>query len=252
MRGIALLHPVEQAQRVVVARPRPDRAIEPRHGLEIVVVDVGPGIDDLLERAGLAQEVRGQHLDRGLGRGRADAPDAGRELKGAAVGQVVAIDRGDHDVLETELAQRLGQMQGLLRIDAPGQPRLDVAEAAGAGAGVAQDHHRGVALGPALADVGAGRLLAHRVQPLRAHQLAGGVVARRGRRLDPDPGRLAPRCDGRRADDLGHGLNTGLLASQVDGRHPGVKRRNRGGSLHSHSRHPLTRRFPAQKWMARP
>ena len=80
-------------------------------------------------------------------------------------------------MLEAELGKRLGQVLGFVRIDALGQPRLDVAEAAGARAGVAKDHHRGVTLGPALADVRAGRLLAHRVQPLGPHQLARGVVA---------------------------------------------------------------------------
>jgi hypothetical protein len=33
------------------------------------------------------------------GRGRADRLDAADELEGAAVGQVVAVDRGDDDVL---------------------------------------------------------------------------------------------------------------------------------------------------------
>src|SRR5690606_17759235 len=96
-----------------------------------------------------------------------------------------------------------------------GQPGLDVAEGAGAGAGVAEDHHRGVALRPALADVRAGRLLAHRVQPLRAHQLTRGVVAGRGRRPDPDPRRLAPHAGpGRLVEELSHRACSAVALAQ--------------------------------------
>ena len=73
----------------------------------------------------------------------------------------------------------------------PGWPVRDVAEGAGAGAGVAHDHHGGVALRPALADVGAGGFLADRDEAVGAHQGAGLVVDRMGGRLYPDPGGLA-------------------------------------------------------------
>ncbi len=45
--------------------------------------------------------------------------------------------------------------------------------------------------GPALADIRAGRFLAHRGRGLRAHQLAGLGEALADRRLDPDPVGLA-------------------------------------------------------------
>src|SRR3712207_9475021 len=68
----------------------------------------------------------------------------------------------------------------------------DVAERTGPRAGVAHDHHGGVALRPALADVRAGRLLADRDEAVLAHQRPGLVVDRGGRRLGPDPLRPAP------------------------------------------------------------
>ena len=43
-----------------------------------------------------------------------------------------------------------------------------VAEGASACAGVAHDHHGGVALAPALADIGTGGLLAYRMEPMCA------------------------------------------------------------------------------------
>ena len=64
---------------------------------------------------------------------------------------------------------------------------LDRAEAAGPGAGVAQDHDRGRALVPALPDVRAAGLLADRVERQAAEQALELVVvlARRHPRADP-------------------------------------------------------------------
>jgi hypothetical protein len=92
------------------------------------------------------------------------------ELRRAAVGQIVAVDRGDDDMLEAELGRRGRDMLGLERIDRARHAGLDVAEGAGPGAGVAEDHHRRVLLGPAFADVRAGRFLAHRREVELAHQ----------------------------------------------------------------------------------
>ena len=162
--GIELLDPLQQPDRVEIARARPHREIERRHGFEIVVEDVGPRRDHHFERAVLAQEIRRQDFDRGRRAARADGADDLREMLGAAVGEIVAIDRGDDDMGEAELAGRLRDMLRLGGIERAGQPGLDVAEGAGARAGVAHDHEGGVLLVPALADVRAARLLAHRDQ----------------------------------------------------------------------------------------
>ena len=58
---------------------------------------------------------------------------------------------------------------GSLASSAPGKSGLDVAEGAGACAGVAHDHEGGVLLLPALADIRAAGLLAHGVQAVLAH-----------------------------------------------------------------------------------
>ncbi len=120
MRGVQLLDLLQQAQRVEVAGTRADGAVEPRHRLEVVVVDVGPGGDDRLDRTRLAQEVGGQDLDR---RARATGPDrldAAHELEGAAVRQIVAVDRGDHDVRQAHRGHDLGQVRRLVRVDRQG------------------------------------------------------------------------------------------------------------------------------------
>ncbi len=182
-----------------VARARPDRQIERRHGLEIVVEDVGPRLDDDVKRAVLAQEVRRQHLDRGSGRGGADGADHRGEMRRAAVRQIVAIDRGDDDMLETQLGDGVGDPLRLVRVESAGQPGLDVAEGAGARAGVAHDHHGGVLLRPALADIGAAGLLADGDEAVLAHDLARSRDSRRT--PAPSPG-SSPACAARpcRAD----------------------------------------------------
>ena len=93
---------------------------------------------------------------------------------------------------QAHLGHRIGHAVRLVRIQRVGQSGAHVAEGAGAGAGVAHDHERRVLLLPALADVRAARLLAHRHQLVVAHQLAGLLVFQGNRRLDAQPVRLLP------------------------------------------------------------
>ena len=117
----------------------------------------------------------------------ADGADGVGEMLRAAVGEIVAVDRGDDDVREAELGGRFADVRGFARIERAGQSGLDVAEGAGARAGVAHDHEGGVLLLPALADVGAAGLLAHGVQAVVAHDALRLEIAGRHRRLDADP-----------------------------------------------------------------
>ena len=98
---------LEKPQRREIARAGPHRQIKPRHGFEIVVEDVGPRRHHDFDRAGLAQEIRRQHFDRRAGAHVADGANGLREMLRAAVGQIVAVDRGDHHMLEAELGDRL-------------------------------------------------------------------------------------------------------------------------------------------------
>ena len=97
--GAQFLHPLQQAQRMEVARTRPDLEIEAGHCFEIVVEDVGLRLDDDFERAILLQEVRRQHLDGGGGRRLADFGDGAGEVLRTAIGEIVsAEDLGGGDV----------------------------------------------------------------------------------------------------------------------------------------------------------
>lgn len=68
-----------------------------------------------------------------------------------------------------------GGIGGVLRfqcIDGARHAGLHIAERAGTGAGVAENHHRGVFLGPAFANVRAGCFFAHGVKFEAAHEVA--------------------------------------------------------------------------------
>ena len=105
------------AERPVVAPAGPGQAVQPLGGLEIVVEDVGPGVHHDPERLLRALEVGDQHLDRGVGQPPPDLGDAAGEGLGAAVGQVVAVHRRDHDVRQPHPLDRLGQPHRLQRVE---------------------------------------------------------------------------------------------------------------------------------------
>ena len=109
---------------------------------------------------------------------------------GAEVGEVIPVHRRHDDVGEGQRLDRLRQLLRLFRVERDRRPVRDVAVAAGARADVPHDHERRGAVMPALADVGAVRFLAHRVQLEAAHQLAQPKVIRRTRRSHLEPLRL--------------------------------------------------------------
>src|ERR671910_110711 len=182
-----LLRVPEYPARAEEARPAPRERVQPRHGLHVVVEDVRPLGDHARERHLLAAEVRGEHLDLAAGRHATDRADHADERARAEVGQVVAVHARDHGVAEPHLLDRLRHAERLERVVVGGLARLDVAEAAAARAGVAEDHERGGAALPALADVRARRLLADRVKPLALdHPAQLAVHGAAGRRpLEP-------------------------------------------------------------------
>ena len=168
---------------------------------------------------GVALEVAGQHLERHRRACRLDPADGLGPVRGAAVGEIVAIDAGDHGVLELEPAEHLGDAARLVRVGGQRAAGGDVAEPARPRADVAEDHDRQRAAVPALADVRAARALAHGVQLELLDHRAQLEERRLGRQRGPDPLGVAPPgrgLGGRRllADDgqvdaLGHpGMDT--------------------------------------------
>ncbi len=142
------------------------------------------------------------------GRSSLEAGDRARDVRGAAVEQIVAIDHREDDVLQLEPRDGPGHVLRLAAVD--GAARVaggDGAEAAAARADVAEEHDGRRPLGPALADVRAARLLAHGVEIEGAEGGLEPVVplAARGAHLEPGGLGGEARGGGRRR---GHGSLT--------------------------------------------
>src|SRR5262245_25116901 len=198
-----LLRPLEQPERLVVARLRAAHpGVQPPHGLDVVVEDVGPLREDGAKRVLLdVEEVGSQDLDRRPRHLVLQRADRRRVVAGAAVGDVVAVDGGDDDVLEVHLRGRRREPQRLERVRR--RVRLagvDVAIAACARARVSEDLEGGGPAAPALRDVRAAGLLADRVQRGAVDQLLDVEVGRvLGRRAHLHPfGAARALGDGKR------------------------------------------------------
>ena len=186
--------PPEQLQRALVPTAVAGQLVQPRHRLGIVVEDIGAGVDDGLKRPGLPLEVGNQQFDAAGRRLAADGEDGGGEDPRAAVGQIVAVHRGDHHVLQAELAHGVSHAFGLLTILPGGLAMSHRAVSAVSRADIAEDHERRRRVLPALADVRAMCLLAHGVQVPLPHQALQSDVVRASGRAHLEPRRLGRGC----------------------------------------------------------
>src|SRR5439155_26118634 len=108
-----------------------------------------------------------------------ERPDRGRVVAGAAVGDVITVDRGDDHVLQVHLRRRGREPERLERVGRRlGPAGVDVAVAAGPRARLAEDLEGRGAAAPALGDVRTARLLADRVQRGAVNELADIEVRR--------------------------------------------------------------------------
>ena len=237
----------QHAQRALPARAATRDRVQARRDLDVVVEDVGALGDDLGQRHLLAAEVGGQDLDLALGRLAADLADDADEGAGAVVGQVVAVDARDDGVAQPHPRDAARHARGLERVVPRRLAGLDVAEAAAARAGVAEDHEGGRAAIPAVADVGAGGLLADRVQVLGLDARAQLAVARAAGCGDLEPRGLAIA----QAVDLAaehlqhvHPARIGARSRLVLARAHGLGRYNSGRRAPCHRTAPAADRPP--------
>ncbi len=174
-----------------VAGRGPHRPLQPGHRLDVVVEDVGAGREDEVERVGIPLAVRDEGLDGGPGPVPPDRLDRRRDGAGAAVGKVVTRDAGHHGVREPHAGHGLPNPLGLVGVEREGVARVHLAEAAGPRAARAVDHEGRGAVGPALVDVRAAGLLAHRHERERGHRAGDRPVVLAHPDRHPEPRRLA-------------------------------------------------------------
>ena len=185
-RRVELLHLLQEPERGEVARAGPHRQVVRRHGLEVVVEDVGLRRDHGLDRAVLAQEVRASAPRSSPGSpagsprwspAKCPAPPSSRSSRSTEVTTTWA---------RPSLAVASATFSGSAGSSGARQPGPHVAEGAGARAGVAHDHEGGVLLRPALADIRAAGLLADRDEAVLADDARRLAEDRRARA--PSPG----------------------------------------------------------------
>ena len=184
----AFPHPPQQLQALGIVRLRPDAGIVGGRGLHIVVDDMGPGSHDRAQGRLVAPEIRDQDLDGGTGSvAPADGLDGGREMRRAAVGQVVARHGGHHGMAQPQGRRGPAHAGGLVRVRLADRAVADIAEGAPAGAGIAKDEERGGLAGIAFENVRAPGAPADRVQLHVPDQRARGGIGRATGQLHAQP-----------------------------------------------------------------
>src|SRR5690606_18632501 len=139
----------------------------------------------------IAVEVRDQQLHPGVRVERLDRADGLGVQPGAAVGEIVAGHPGDRRIAQPHRVHALGDPARLVGVELGRFAGVDLAEVTPAGALLAADQEGRLAVLPAFEDVGAARLLAHRVQTLAPDQRLEVAVLRTHRRAGLDPRRFA-------------------------------------------------------------
>src|SRR5271156_495135 len=181
----------EHVEAASVGEGRTNALEDPRHGLEVVGQHFGPGLEDLPKLVCVAVEVRDQQLDTG---GRVELFDGAHGLRiqpGTAVGQVVARHTGDGGVPQAHRLHAFRDPARVVAVERRGLARVDLAEVAAAAAHLTADQEGGLAVLPALVDVGTAGFLAHGVQSFAADQLLQLGVFRAHPQPGPDPRRLS-------------------------------------------------------------
>ncbi len=141
-----------------------------RHRLHVVIEDLRARPTGRFRWLLVALEVGREDLD-GRAGPLANGQDALAEMLGAAVGEVVSRDAGDDHVLQAEAGTGFGEAFGLIQGHGLGLTPRHGAEAAWAGAGLAQDHEgRGLSR-PAFRAIRALAALADRLQLQFADQI---------------------------------------------------------------------------------
>ena len=116
--GLVLLGVREHGEGLLVARARiAHRMRQPLHRLDVLREHFEARIHHGLDVAQHALEIRRQRFDGDVRRAPLDGANRSGVVRGAAIRQVVAIHRGEHDVLELHELDAARGVLGLLRVE---------------------------------------------------------------------------------------------------------------------------------------
>jgi hypothetical protein len=161
---------LEQCQRMCIVRPRSRLAIQARYGFDIVVHDIRwTGSKNAQCQILAAAKIGYQDFDACRRRMGTDRFQAGHEMTGAAIAQIIAINRGNDDIRQSQCTDRVGEVSRLIGIEWVRPAMPNVAKRASARALVAHDHEGRGALAKTFADIGAACFFAdgHQVRVLQ-------------------------------------------------------------------------------------
>src|SRR5882757_2326304 len=168
----------DHVEAALIAECRADPLEDPRHRLDVVRQHFRARLEYGLELFGDGVEVGDQQLDAGVRVECLDLPHRLGVEPRAAVGLIVAGHTGDRRVPQPHRLHALRDPPGLVAVQLGGLAGVDLAEVAPPGALLAADEEGGLAVLPALVDVGAAGLFADRVQAFTTHQSLELLVLR--------------------------------------------------------------------------
>src|SRR6266700_1680992 len=104
--GIHFFGPLEHLERTLVDGLRAHALVQPGNGFDVMVENVGPGIDHDLQRVIDTLEIGRQYFDFTIGVETANPTDGSGENGCAAIFEFVTVDRGDDGMAQAHLLDR--------------------------------------------------------------------------------------------------------------------------------------------------
>jgi len=111
-------------------------------GFQVVIKNVGLGIQNDVELIGVALKIGCEHFDGGIRATIANGPDGSGPDIGTSILQIISCHRCDDAVSQSHFGHGFGDSWWFSQVQLGRFPGIYGAEGAGPGANVAKDHHR--------------------------------------------------------------------------------------------------------------
>src|SRR5579872_1529289 len=245
----------KHAQRLIVTRSFvANGRREAANGFEVVREDVGSCVHDDVERAHVTTIIAAQNFDFRARYALVNCAHGIREDQRSAVGEVVTVDGGEHEILPSKIAHGACDAYRFQPVDdAFGIAGLDVAEATAARAEVSEDHDRRRSRAPTLRNVWTRGFLTDGMEPEAGDFGFDPLVVVADRQRDAQPVGLSHVTRGGvgvdQVDVDGHGDSVGTKA--MSKAFPSSSTRTGLTSARATAR-PVSLAIEVTPWSARP